>query len=277
MDELNKCIGRRVERRDVISERLIAEFEATFAPHLYDNGAVPLGAQWCLSPDIVPPDQIGRDGHPKLGAFLPDVGLPRRMWAGGEVTFLGHFSLGDIVKKQSEIADISFKEGRSGKLCFFKINHHYFVGDRLIVSERQDVVYREAATTVDAAHSAVAPKEAGITPQGKVWRVAPTSTMLFRYSAMTFNGHRIHYDDPYARDVEFYEGLVVHGPLQATLMLNLAATLMGGAPKTFSYRGVSPLILGEPFLVDAVKTDGAINVQTISSSGVVTMTGQVAA
>ena len=272
MDELRQCIGRKIERREVISERLIAEFEATFSPHLFVNGAVPLGAHWCLSPDIVAPDQIGGDGHPKLGAFLPYVGLPRRMWAGGEVTLHGHFSLGDVVKKHSEIADVSFKEGKSGKLCFFKINHHYFVGDRLIIAERQDVVYREAAMA-----PSVNASQPVASPQGKAWTVKPTSTMLFRYSAMTFNGHRIHYDDPYARNVEFYDGLVVHGPLQATLMINLAATLLDHAPKTFSYRGVSPLILGEPFLVDAAKADGAITVQTISSAGVVTMTGQVAA
>lgn len=271
MEELNKCIGRKIARSDIINERVIAEFEATFSPHLFANGAVPLGAQWCLSPDIVAADQIGSDGHPKLGSFLPDVGLPRRMWAGGEVTYLGHFNVGDVVKKHSEIVDVSFKEGKSGKLCFFKINHHYSVDDRLIVAERQDIVYREAGI---AGAGAAQPT---VSPQGKVWRVTPTSTMLFRYSAMTFNGHRIHYDDPYARNVEFYEGLVVHGPLQATLMLNLAATILGRAPTTFSYRGVSPLILGEPFLVDAVKTDGAIAVQTISSSGVVTMAGQVVA
>ena len=271
MEELNKYIGRSMERRDLISERMIAEFEATFSPHLFSNGSVPLGVQWCLSPDIVAPDQIGSDGHPKLGVFLPDVGLPRRMWAGGEVTFHGHFNVGDVVKKSSEIVDVSFKEGKSGKLCFFKVSHHYSVGDRLIVAERQDIVYREAVT----AGTIVA--QPAVSPQGKVWSVAPTSTMLFRYSAMTFNGHRIHYDDPYARNVEFYEGLVVHGPLQATLMLNLAASMLGRAPTTFSYRGLSPLILGEPFLVDAVKRGGTIGLQTISSSGVVTMTGQVAA
>lgn len=272
MDELKSYIGRRTERSDVISERTIAEFEATLSPHLFVSGAAPLGIQWCLSPDIVAPEHIGSDGHPKLGTFLPDVGLPRRMWAGGEVTYHGHFKSGDIVKKQSEIADMSFKEGKSGKLCFFKISHHYSVGDRLIVAERQDVVYREAAI----AAGNIAPQSA-VNPQGTVWRVTPTSTLLFRYSAMTFNGHRIHYDDPYARNVEGYEGLVVHGPLQATLMLNLAATVLSRAPKTFSYRGVSPLILGEPFVVDAVKTGDSVALQTISSSGTVTMTGQVAA
>ena len=271
MEELKACIGRSTERRDIISERMIAEYEATLLPHLFANGTVPLGIQWCLSPDMVVPEQIGGDGHPRLGTFLPDVGLPRRMWAGGEVTYHGHFNVGDIVKKHSEITDASFKSGKSGKLCFFNITHRYFVGDKLIVAERQDVVYREAAT---ASASAAPPP---VKPQGKVWSVVPTSTMLFRYSAMTFNGHRIHYDDPYARHVEGYDGLVVHGPLQATLMVNLAATLLGRAPTTYSYRGVSPLILGEPFLVDAVQTGGSMALQTISSSGMVTMTGQATA
>jgi 3-methylfumaryl-CoA hydratase len=268
MEDLKDCIGRTMERCDIISERMIAEFEATLSPHLFANGSVPLGVQWCLSPDVVAPEEIGGDGHPKLGAFLPDVGLPRRMWAGGEVTFHDNFKAGDLVKKHSEIVDVSFKEGKSGKLCFFKINHRYSVSGRLIVAERQDVVYREAV----AAGKVVA--QPAVSPLGKVWRVEPTSTMLFRYSAMTFNGHRIHYDDPYARNVEGYEGLVVHGPMQATLMLNLAASVLGCAPRIFSYRGVSPLILGEPFVVDALKIDGAINLQTLSSSGVVAMTGQ---
>jgi 3-methylfumaryl-CoA hydratase len=272
MEELKSCIGRTTERRDIITERMIAEFEATFSPHLCVSGAVPLGIQWCLSPDIVASEQIGSDGHPKLGAFLPDIVLPRRMWAGGEVTYHGHFNVGDVVKKHSEIVDVSFKEGKSGKLCFFQINHRYSVADRLIVVERQDVVYREAATAAGAMAT-----QPVVSPKGETWSIAPTSTMLFRYSAMTFNGHRIHYDDPYARNVEGYDGLVVHGPLQATLMVNLAASLLGSVPTTFSYRGVSPLILSQPFVVDAVKTDGAIALQTISSSGVVTMTGHVAA
>ncbi len=271
MDELKDCIGRLTERLDIISERMIAEFEATLSPYLFEIGPVPLGIQWCLSPDVAAPEQIGIDGHPKLGSFLPDVGLPRRMWAGGEVRFHGNFAAGDVVKKHSEIVDVSFKTGKSGKLCFFKIDHRYSVGDRLVVIERQDVVYR------DAVAAGSTPAQPAVRPQGKVWSVAPTSTMLFRYSAMTFNGHRIHYDEPYARNMEGYDGLVVHGPLQATLMLNLAASKLGCAPTTFSYRGVSPLILGEPFIVDAVKTGGAVNVQTISSSGVVTMTGQVVA
>ena len=100
MEELKSCIGRITERRDIISERMIAEFEGTLSPHLFVSDAVPLGIQWCLSPDVVVLEQIGSDGHPKLGTFLPDVGLPRRMWAGGEVTFHGIFNVGDVVKKQ---------------------------------------------------------------------------------------------------------------------------------------------------------------------------------
>jgi len=271
MEELSNCIGRITERRDIISERMIAEFEATLSPYLFNSEAVPLGIQWCLSPDVAASEQLGVDGHPKLGTFLPDVGLPRRMWAGVEVRFHGNFAAGELVQKHSEIVDVSFKAGKTGKLCFFKINHRYSVGDRLIVTERQDVVYREAVASDKVA------TQPAVSPQGKVWSIKPTSTMLFRYSAMTFNGHRIHYDDPYARNVEGYNGLVVHGPMQATLMLNLAASVLGCVPTAFSYRGVSPLVLGEPFAVDAIKTDSAINLQTISSSGVVTMMGQVVA
>ena len=262
-------IGRKIERQDVINERTISEFDATLSPYLFATGAAPLGIHWCLSADIVNPDQLGGDGHPKLGQFIPDVGLPRRMWAGGELKLHGQFKSGDVVHKQSVIADISHKTGKSGNLCFITANHSYSVGGKVIVDERQDVVYREA-TTASAAQ--VLPP---VAPEKSAWTVKPTSTMLFRYSAMTFNGHRIHYDDPYARNVEGYAGLVVHGPVQATLMLNLAATKLGRVPKSFSYRGVSPLILSDPFNIDATEADGMLSLRTISSAGVVTMTATV--
>jgi 3-methylfumaryl-CoA hydratase len=264
-------IGRKIIREDTISERAVAEFEATFAPHLFTSEVAPLGIHWCLSPDIVTADLLGGDGNLKLGNFLPDVGLPRRMWAGGEIKLRGAFKAGDRVRRQSVIADVSFKTGKSGSLCFFTINHEHAVGGHVVVEERQDIVYREAAGTNAAPAPAVA-----VQPMGTVMHVSPTSTMLFRYSAMTFNGHRIHYDEPYARHVEGYGGLVVHGPLQATLMLNLAATVLKQPPKTFSYRGVSPLTLGEPFAVDASNLDGVLSLRTISSAGVVTMTAQAA-
>jgi 3-methylfumaryl-CoA hydratase len=268
--DFKEWIGRKIGRQDVINERTIAEFDGTLSPHLFAADAAPLGTHWCLSPDIVNPDQLGSDGHPKLGNFLPDVGLPRRMWAGGELKLHGQFKSGDVVDKQSVIADISYKTGKSGNLCFITVNHSYAVGGKVIVDERQDIVYREATSAT------AAPMPTPVVPEKSAWTVTPTSTMLFRYSAMTFNGHRIHYDDPYARNVEGYAGLVVHGPMQATLMLNLAATKLGRVPQSFSYRGVSPLILGEPFSVDASGADGVLNLRTISSAGVVTMTASAA-
>ena len=264
-------IGRKIEREDILTERTVAEFDATLSPHLFATGAAPLGIHWCLSPDILTGDLLGGDGHPRLGQFLPDVGLPRRMWAGGALKLHGSFKTGDIVRKRSVIADISFKTGKSGRLCFITVNHTYAVGGSVVVEERQDIVYREASSSNTASPTPVA-----VVPEKAAWTVVPTSTLLFRYSAMTFNGHRIHYDDPYARHVEGYAGLVVHGPIQATLMLNLAASTLGHIPKSFSYRGVTPLILGEPFCVDAASAKGTLALRTISAAGVVTMTGHAA-
>ena len=268
-DDFKDWIGRKTEREDVISARTVAEFEATLAPYLFNTGAAPLGIHWCLSPDMVTADLLGGDGHPRLGKFLPDVGLLRRMWAGGEVRLMGSFKSGDVVRKQSVIGDVSFKEGKTGKLCFVTVNHIYSVGEAVIVEERQDIVYREA---VGATASSATPP--AVKPEPRAWIIRPTSTMLFRYSAMTFNGHRIHYDEPYARDVESYGGLVVHGPLQATFMLNLAARILGRPPRTFSYRGMSPLVLSDSISIDATNTDGNLSLRAISSAGVVTMTGQ---
>lgn len=261
-------IGRKIERQEVMNERTVAEFEATLTPHLFRSDFVPLGLHWCLSPDMLTADLLGGDGHPKLGIFLPDVGLPRRMWAGGKLTQHGHFNVGDQVKKQSVLADIMFKTGKSGRLCFITVNHDYAVNGKVVVEEQQDIVYREAAI-IDATSQSHSP----VIPAETTWKVMPTSTMLFRYSAMTFNGHRIHYDEPYARKVEGYAGLVVHGPIQATLMLNLAATVLGRMPKSFSYRAMSPLVLDALFSVDASVTGSNVSLRCISRSGVVTMSG----
>lgn len=236
-------IGHSFSRTDIITPRLVTHFTNTFAPHIFDQAKVPLGVFWCLSPDAVPSSDIGGDGHPKLGNFLPDIGYERRMWAGGALTFSGTFKIGDSVTKTTTIRDIQFKRGKSGNLCFVTIGHDYHVADNLILAERQDVVYRE---TTDNSAMVPPPKATNDSKDTALatWQVTPTSLMMFRYSALTFNGHRIHYDQPYATGIEGYDGLLVHGPMQATLLLNLAATHKGHAPSTFSYRGVAPLVLG---------------------------------
>ncbi len=257
-------IGRKTVREDIVTTRTIDAFKATLAPHLFAGSN--LGLHWCLAPDMVSAGELGADGHAKPGLFLPDVGLPRRMWAGGEISQIGAFRVGDHVLKTSTITDVNFKSGQSGKLCFVTVSHDYEVEGAVVVSERQDIVYRAAAKpgVVPPPQSTVAAGTVNIC-------VVPTSILLFRYSAMTFNGHRIHYDEAYAREVEGYSGLVVHGPLQATLMLNLAAKISGRAPLGFSYRGVAPLILGATFTIDAEAGSNGFELRCINPAGDVTM------
>jgi 3-methylfumaryl-CoA hydratase len=137
---LASWIGRHEERQDVLDQRLIAEFAATFAPHLTGATSLPPGLFWCLFPDIEPARELGGDGHSRLGLHLPDVGLQRRMWAGGELAFHGDFSAGDTVAKTSTVEDIVFKSGSTGRLCFVTLHNHYSVSNTLILEERQDIV-----------------------------------------------------------------------------------------------------------------------------------------
>ena len=266
--QLGDWVGRSWQRKDVIDARLIAEFRATFAPHVPVSAAVPPGIHWCLCPDIVTPDLMGGDAHPRLGLFLPDLGLPRRMWAGGAFESDGDFELGDSVVRTSTITDISRKTGKSGDLCFVTVRHTYAARGKLRLSERQDIVYRGApaagAPPAGQIGTPVAP------PTGS-WTIEATPALLFRYSAMTFNSHRIHYDLPYATGVEGYAGLVVHGPLQASLMLNRATAELGRLPRRFSYRGQAPLICGARFHVSLAGS----SVQVTSADGTATMVGEV--
>jgi 3-methylfumaryl-CoA hydratase len=261
-------IGRTWTRREQVTEHLVERFKATLAPNLAREFSVPLGLHWCLVPDVLPQDALGADGHPRLGQLLPDVGLPRRMWAGGELVFNRALRLGDVVDKTSTIENIVFKSGKSGDLCFVTLRHHYNVEGETTINERQDVVYR-AATTL----AGDAPQEPASPPQ-QDWLVQATPTLLFRYSALTFNGHRIHYDYPYATNEEGYVGLVVHGPMQATLMLNLAADKLQRLPKRFTYRGQKPLISGHTFGVSGVLQDGWVEATVRDHAGVVTMTAK---
>lgn len=247
-------IGRRSESIDVVSERLVESFRAIFEPHLalLPADTAPLGTHWCLSPAIAGMDQLGADGHPAKNLFLPPVPLPRRMWAGGELQVHDHLRVGDKVRKVSTIQDIVRKQGRSGELWFVAVGHAYHSDRGLALSERQDIVYREAVVPRNGIPPNTSPVDpTTIRPAGQVWSVVPSSTLLFRYSAITFNGHRIHYDLPYATQSEGYEGLVVHGPIQATLLLNLAASQGTRMPLTFRYRGVAPAIADRELTVRA--------------------------
>ena len=273
--DLAAWIGRESRRIDTITPRMADGFRSTLSPHLAALPGAPLGIHWCLAPDIVEPEDLGPDGHPRAGLFVPALPYTRRMWAGGDLTFHGTFAVGDVVAKTTTMTDLAFKTGNSGKLAFLTIHHAYHVENALVLSERQDVVYRDAAGTGSRPQAPRPSEPAG--PPDRMVPLITDPTLLFRYSALTFNGHRIHYDQPYATEVEGYEGLVVHGPVQATLLLNLAAERKGTLPRRFSYRGQAPLICGVSARAEVRGLDGDLALRIVDESGRVTMSAQASA
>jgi 3-methylfumaryl-CoA hydratase len=246
-DDFSAWIGRSVEEVDMVTPRLVAEYRVTLDPHLapVGEGEAPLGFHWCLSPFLAPMQELGPDGHPQKGGFLPPIPLSRRMWAGGHIEFFFSIHVGDEVRRRSTIASIEAKQGRTGPLWFVGVQHDYATSRGVAISELHNIVYREAA--VPGAQMVPATGANDLGKPEATSQIIPSPTLLFRYSALTFNGHRIHYDRPYATGVEGYDDLVVHGPLQAILMLNLAAKTRRATPAKFSYRGLSPLTSGSAF------------------------------
>ncbi|MGB3811611.1 MAG: MaoC family dehydratase N-terminal domain-containing protein [Shinella sp.] len=269
IDHLKQWIGTTRESHDVISPRLANSLAAVLdEPAVLQEGDLPpAGIHWCLSPDIAPMSGLGSDGHPARGDFLPPVPLPRRMWAGGELSFSGEFRVGDRVTRHSRIADIALKNGRSGALCFVTVTHDY-VGPRgHVLSERHDIVYRPLETSVAGPQ-----REVSLPPPAQSHEVEASPVLLARYSAVTFNGHRIHYDRDYCLREEGYPGLLVHGPLQATFLLRLACRLNEGhLPARFEFRGVAPLFDGGRFTVNSAKIDDKPHLWIRSRNGSVTM------
>jgi 3-methylfumaryl-CoA hydratase len=190
---------------------------------------------------VVTAGETGPDGHPMRGGFLPPVPLPRRMWAGGRLGFTDPLLIGDQVERASEVKSITHKQGRQGPLAFVLVEHRFTTGRGLALTEEHDIVYREPAGA-----AAAPPGESAAASPAWRRRWLPDEVMLFRYSALTYNGHRIHYDQPYATAVEGYPGLVVHGPLLATLILDL---LRRERPQVrlerFAFRAVQPVFVGQ--------------------------------
>ena len=234
-------IGRSRETEDVVTAGLIEGLRATLdSPDRPGaDEPAPQGIHWLLAPHRAPMHALGPDGHARTGDFLPPMTLPRRMWAASDVRFLGPIPVGAPVRLRSRIASVTPKSGASGELVFVEVDHVTRVNGTAAVEERQTIVYRAAG-----GRSARAEPDAGASDFER--RCRPDPVMLFRYSALTFNSHRIHYDQPYATGVEGYPGLVVHGPLTATLLIDLCARQFGGNRLArFSFRAVSPAFAGE--------------------------------
>jgi 3-methylfumaryl-CoA hydratase len=257
LNDLQAWIGRSETVRDSIVATPMKALNATL-----DHPAMPVEIGISLPPlwhwlyflPLHQQSDIGLDGHPKRGGFLPPVPLPRRMWAGSQFEFRSPVRVGDAVERTSTIADVSAKEGRTGKLVFVKVRHELRCNDSAdpAIVEFHDIVYREAKRPDDVEPP---PQHAEASP---AWQrvIVPDDVLLFRYSALTFNGHRIHYDRKYVTEVEGYPGLIVHGPLIATLLMDLARRNAPDADvATFRFKAVRPTFDLNPFRVNGQLQD----------------------
>lgn len=265
---LRRWIGNTRSQEDRIDCLRANLLGATLDPdreELVAGDFLPSGWHWIYFLDAAPLNRLGRDGHAPLGEFLPPVALPKRMWAGSRLKFHRPILLDEPIRRDSEVIAVNRKSGRSGELCFVTVSHKYFSGTELKLDEEHDIVYREEQTS-DSSHSArqAAPNS------DRSLLVVPTTTLLFRYSALTFNGHRIHYDLEFAEDVEGYPGLVVHAPLVATLMLGLAEKYYAGRnlrPQEFRQRSMSPLFHRQPFTIGLTENDRGCDMQAADHDG----------
>ena len=249
--DLNQWLGRQETSSEFISPSHVKKIAYSLnAPVPQAGDALPRLWQWALFIDPMPLGELGADGHPKRGGFLPPADNRNRMWAGGRLKVHQALIIGRDATRTSTIKAIKEKEGSTGKLLFVTVLHEYSQDGQLCITEEQDIVYREPSP----------PKLGGTeaSPEAQ-WSgdIEPSSTMLFRYSAVTFNGHRIHYDFPYVTEVEGYPGLVVHGPMIATYVLNGFEQANPDKKVTgFSFRGVRPLISPTPFKVEGFIEEG---------------------
>jgi 3-methylfumaryl-CoA hydratase len=268
---LSSWIGRETAATELLTAELVEKFNATLdiaSPETAPGAPAPRLIHLCLTQPAALASALGPDGHPARGGFLPPVPLPRRMWAAGAFTFHGDLAVGDRVRRTSRIADVQVKHGRTGALCFVEVDHAIDVEGRIVLAERQTIVYRGVDQGTPG-------KPAEPAPVGThVRTVDPSPTLMFRYSALTFNGHRIHYDHPYATKVEGYPGLVFHGPLQATLLYNLAAEIRGTPPARFTFRSLSPLFDNAPVLLNAVEEGDGLKLWTCRRGGPIAMTAE---
>ena len=229
--QLESWVGRQQVVSDLIAPVQVRQMAALMddAVRLSDPASLPLpsGWHWLYFNPVELQSRIGADGHPPRGDFLPPVTLPRRMWAGSRLVWERAFMVGERVERRSEIRAVAHKPGRSGDMVFVTVAHRYLDAQGLVLTEEHDIVYREAPSaqereTLTQIGQRIAAGEHTFERRGDFVReICPDPVLLFRYSAATFNGHRIHYDADYCRDIEGYPGLVVHGPLIATYLLGV--------------------------------------------------------
>lgn len=273
MGQWDAWIGRTFAQKDRLTPALLQRFRATLdTPG--DAPTAPQGIHWALCTPDAATAQLGIDGHPRRSenpeSFFPPIPLPRRMWASSKVEFLAPLTVDAEIERRSSIAAIAEKSGSTGRLAFIDVAHETRAGGALALREVQTLVYREAAN----AAAQPAPADSGGSPRTSDadWQfertIVPSPTLLFRFSAITFNSHRIHYDWPYATGEEGYPGLVVHGPLMACLLLDLAQHEFGSnCMKSFSFRAHSPGIAGAALRLAGRRDGDALSLVALDSAG----------
>ena len=235
-------IGRHESRTGCVAPAQAAQIHATLgsaddaAPEAGE--AMPPLWHWCAFVPTVPLDELGRDGHPRLGGFLPPVPLERRMWASADLRFHRPVHVGETLTRNSVIRSVEEKTGASGPMVLVTVAHELHGAEGLAIEETQNIVYLDIPETYSPPRKRAMP-DAPLSHETR----AASEVLLFRYSAITFNAHRIHIDLPYAQEIERYPGLVVHGPLQATWLIQAAHRARGAWPTGFSFRGVHPMLL----------------------------------
>lgn len=274
MEELKAWIGReevataRLDAWPLMGLRAALDEEGS----VEDGAALPPTAHWLYFAPFVPQRGLGEDGHPRRGGFLPPVELPRRMWAASEMSYRRPLRVGERVERRSRIADVAMKEGRSGTLAFVTVEHAYGQEGSPALLETQKLVYREAPAPGEA------PPPPQPAPEATAWShpVVPDTRLLFRYSAVTFNAHRIHYDEPYAREVEGYPGLVVHGQLTATLLVR---AFMAERPQAsiggYGFRAMRPIFAGTPIRLEGAPDGDGFRLWARDPDGAVAVEARV--
>ncbi len=257
-DDVQSWVGRTLTQSAVLEVEIARRFAAAVGSPLDVAASFPPLGHWAFFNHAVPPAQIGPDGHPNRGLFLPPIPLPRRMFASAELRFLAPLALGEAAELAVTFTDIRNRSGRSGELVLMDSERRLSQSSVEKVVERQTIVFRDAG-------EATPPVPVTETGAGEVWM--PGIVDLFRFSAATYNSHRIHYDRSYARETEGYPDLVVHGPFTASRLFDFAVRTAGAPLKTFSFRAQAPLFVDqpirlrigdEPHTVLAVRCDGAV-------------------
>ncbi len=273
IDHLRTWIGKTQTLGEVVAPHQAAQLAATLDHERYPLAGepLPLTFHWA---NVFPPQRqsaLGEDGHPRRGGFLPPVPLPRRMWAGSHLVFDGTLHVGEAIERTSTINDVTLKEGKTGALVFVSVAHVLAGARGGSITEKQDVVFRDDPPTDQAPAPGVSQ------PSGADWQeqATPDAVLLFRYSAAMFNGHRIHYDRDYAMRVERYPGLVVPGPLTATMLLEALRRHDGREVRSFSFRNVRPLFDGHAVTFAGTSKGDASELWAADDAGFTAMKARV--